>query len=307
MVLQSIDGRDDIGDILDDFLRQRYGQDSYERLDGVGLIPSKRQAVLNKFNDKESGRFAFLLETHACLPSIKLSSVDAIIIHNSEWNPVNDIRALQRIVIDSQHNPIKVFRLFMHQTVEENSMLLAKHSVTIDNSMHYITPSNRDKLLMNGASYLFDELERFHSVTAPVSTVYSSMEISLLQDVVDELMTLLLQNGREMVDGLSICLKVHRNEGDHGKYYLVSDELKTPLEKKWPPDFWSELLEGRNPQWKYVSISNQRNRKRVRYDKSTHSNSYKSDDVVKSRRKVVNDKTYKASAIENEKAASDRG
>ncbi|KAK3042547.1 hypothetical protein RJ639_001541 [Escallonia herrerae] len=57
ILFQSIggSGRDSIGDILDDFLRQRFGPDSYERVDGC-LIPSKKQAALNKFNDKKSGR-----------------------------------------------------------------------------------------------------------------------------------------------------------------------------------------------------------------------------------------------------------
>ncbi|GKC80860.1 hypothetical protein Tco_1131634, partial [Tanacetum coccineum] len=36
-----------IGDILDDFLLQRFGEDSYERIDGVGIVPSKKQAALN--------------------------------------------------------------------------------------------------------------------------------------------------------------------------------------------------------------------------------------------------------------------
>ncbi|KAL9673771.1 hypothetical protein QQ045_030033 [Rhodiola kirilowii] len=309
ILYESIDGRDGIGDILDDFLRQRYGQDSYERVDGGGFIPSKRQGALNKFNDKESGRFVFLLEAHACLPSIKLSSVDAIIIHNSEWNPVNDIRALQRIVIDSQHDPIKVFRLFLPHTVEENAMILAKHNVTLDNSMYNINQSNRDKLLISGASDLFDELERLHHVAAPVSTLISSFEGSLLQDVVQELMKIFLQNERQMSDGLSICLKVQRGGGDHDKYHLVSDELTSPLsEEKWPREFWSKLVEGRNPQWKFVSSSNLRNRKRVRYDESENAHSNKSADVVKRRRKVVNDSTDITSAVANEKlVASDKG
>ncbi|XWS74310.1 hypothetical protein CRYUN_Cryun02cG0203900 [Craigia yunnanensis] len=52
-------GRNLMGDILDDFLRQRFGPDSYERVDG-GVIPSKKQSALNKFNN-ERERFVFLL------------------------------------------------------------------------------------------------------------------------------------------------------------------------------------------------------------------------------------------------------
>uniref|UniRef100_A0A7N0TYD2 Helicase C-terminal domain-containing protein n=1 Tax=Kalanchoe fedtschenkoi TaxID=63787 RepID=A0A7N0TYD2_KALFE len=177
ILYESIDGRDRTGDILEDFLRLKYGENSFEHVDGGRSVPSKKQAALNKFNDKDSGRFIFLLETRACFSSIKLSSVDAVIIHNSDWNPVNDVRALQKIVINSQHDPMNVFRLFLPQTVEENAMILAQHNVTIDT----INQSNRDKLLISGASDLFNELESFHHVAAPASTVISYMESSLVQ------------------------------------------------------------------------------------------------------------------------------
>ncbi|KAK6936069.1 Zinc finger, PHD-finger [Dillenia turbinata] len=114
ILFQSIGGsvKVSIGDILDDFIRQRFGPDSYERVDGVGIVASKRQAALNRFNQKESGRFVFLLENRACLPSIKLSSVDSIIIYGSDLNPVNDLRGIQKIRIDSQFEQIKIFRLY---------------------------------------------------------------------------------------------------------------------------------------------------------------------------------------------------
>lgn len=77
-----------MGDILDDFIRQRFGADSYERVDG-GVIPSKKQSALNKFNN-EKNRFIFLLETRACLSSIRLSEVGTVIIFGSDWSPMND-------------------------------------------------------------------------------------------------------------------------------------------------------------------------------------------------------------------------
>lgn len=108
---QSIGGRDPLGDILEDFIGQRFGPDSYERLDGGFLSSKKKQAALDKFNDKGSGRFVFLLENRACNCSVKLSSVDGIIIFNGDWNPTNDIRALQKVSIGYSAEQIKVFLL----------------------------------------------------------------------------------------------------------------------------------------------------------------------------------------------------
>ncbi|KAL0912146.1 hypothetical protein M5K25_018099 [Dendrobium thyrsiflorum] len=83
-------------DILVDFLRQRFGVDTYERIE-TSMIMAKNVASLKKFNNKESGIFAFPIEKHDCLPSVKLLSVDAIILVNSDWNPLNDLRSLRML------------------------------------------------------------------------------------------------------------------------------------------------------------------------------------------------------------------
>jgi len=89
-----------MGDILDDFVRQRFGYESYERVER-GLLLQKKQTAINMFTDKTKGRFIFLIDSRACGPSIKLSSVDAIIIYSSDWNPMNDLRALQKVSMES--------------------------------------------------------------------------------------------------------------------------------------------------------------------------------------------------------------
>jgi len=47
-----------MGDILDDFVRQRFGYESYERVER-GLLLQKKQTAMNMFNDKTKGRFFF--------------------------------------------------------------------------------------------------------------------------------------------------------------------------------------------------------------------------------------------------------
>lgn len=63
------------GDILDDFVHERFGKDSYARIDSREIARSKKQATLDCFNNKESNKFVFLIESRACLRSIKLASL----------------------------------------------------------------------------------------------------------------------------------------------------------------------------------------------------------------------------------------
>ncbi|KAK7831082.1 helicase protein mom1 [Quercus suber] len=60
-------GRDTIGDILDDFLRQRFGAESYERVE-MGVIRSKKEAAMNMFNNKECGSMSSPLPGELIVP-----------------------------------------------------------------------------------------------------------------------------------------------------------------------------------------------------------------------------------------------
>ncbi|KAK4353286.1 hypothetical protein RND71_028804 [Anisodus tanguticus] len=85
-----------MGDILDDTIYRIFGEDSYTRISG-NVTPGMKKATLNKFNNKGSGKFAILMESRACVPSVKLSEIDIVILFNSDWDPKNDLRSLQKI------------------------------------------------------------------------------------------------------------------------------------------------------------------------------------------------------------------
>ncbi|KAK6163357.1 hypothetical protein DH2020_000221 [Rehmannia glutinosa] len=106
-------GRISTGNILDDFLRQRFGPNTFERVD-AGVSPARRQTAVNGFNKKETGQFILLLENRACSSSIRLSSLDVIVLYDGDWNPANDFRALQKISIDLAVNQIKQIRRDYH-------------------------------------------------------------------------------------------------------------------------------------------------------------------------------------------------
>ncbi|KAK8645588.1 hypothetical protein V6N13_119412 [Hibiscus sabdariffa] len=280
-------GRDLIGDILDDFLRQRFGIDSYERVDN-GVIPSKKQSALNRFN-KEKERFVFLLETRACLPSVKLSAVGTVIIFGSDWSPVNDLRALQKITFDSQFEKIKVFRLYSSFTLEEKLLILSKQEKTIDSNIENMSPSTSHMLLKWGASYLFSELEKFQDISTQDASTLSQQ--SHLKDVIQEFSTILHQTGIDNTSKLSLILQAKQNQGTYRTEMPLFAEQKIQVMIGDPPHtFWTQLLEGKLPRWKYSTSTSQRNRKRVQYfDELQNKPEVESAEVAKRRKKVASD------------------
>ncbi|GLT56802.1 hypothetical protein SLA2020_298190 [Shorea laevis] len=292
ILFQSIggSGRDAIGDILDDFLRQRFGQDSFERIDS-GLVYSKKQSALNKFN-KENDRFVFLLETRACQPSIKLSSVDIVIMFNSDWNPMNDLKALQRIALGSKFEQIMIFRLYSSLTVEEKFLILAKQGKTFDGNAPCINPSTIQRLLMWGASHIFNKLNEFHDATPAFNTTIV-FDQSHLEDVLQEFLIILAPN-REDYDSRKLSLILHAKPQVTYRtdLPLFGEQTIQVINEDQPCMFWTTLLNGKRPPWKYSSSSSQRNRKRTsvhHFDDIQKKHEAGSGEVVKKRKKVGSD------------------
>ncbi|KAM1277260.1 hypothetical protein ACFX13_030385 [Malus domestica] len=284
ILFQSIGGSGkafSLGDVLDDFLRLRYGENSYERVE-CGVLRSKKDAAMNIFNNKESGRFVFLLEARACLPNIKLSSVDTVIIFGSDWIPHNDIKALQKISLDSRFEHIKVFRLYSTCTVEEKVLVCAKQGKILDNNIQNMSSS----MLLWGAPYQLDKLDEFHGCNSPASTRNILSEESLLKDVIQELFSILPQDGENSGScNYSTILRVQQTGGAYSTEVPLLSEMKNEYTGEGQPlSFWTKLLEGKHPQWKYCSGLSQRNRKRVQpFDELP-----KKQEIVKKRGKVVN-------------------
>ncbi|KAH1218978.1 Helicase protein MOM1 [Glycine max] len=289
ILFQSIGGSGRvIGNYLEDLLRPKFGSDSYERID-KSLPPSKKHAAMKKFNDKNNRRFVFLLETCACLPSIKLSSVDSIIIFDSDWNPMNDIRSLQKLTLDSQFELIKIFRLYSSFTVEEKALILSKQCKIFDiNSPNWTI---FHMLLMWGASCLFDELKVFHDGETSSSNVKSLFGQPLLKEAMHEFSSLLSQDG-EHIDSsnCSTLLKVQQNGATYHANSSLLGELKFRVLGEEPTQiFWTKLLEGKQFQWKYLNSSSQRSRKKVyHFDGSVNGPDLVNEGASKKRRKISN-------------------
>ncbi|XP_048234499.1 helicase protein MOM1 isoform X4 [Ricinus communis] len=256
-------GKDKIGDILDDFVRQRFGQDSYERIDGC-VNQKRKQAALNNFNNQKT-RFVFLLESCACLPSIKLSSVDTVIIFGSDWIPANDLRNLRKITLDSQFEQLKVFRLYSSFTVEENVLILAKHDKILDSNVQSISRATTQSLLMRGASYLFRKLDEFQNSSILNTNRSSSFDESSEKDVIRDFLTILSQDAKDNNSStFSVIVKAKLNQGTYVSDPPLPGERKSQVrDEEFPHRFWKKLLEGKQPEWTFTSGLSQRNRKRV--------------------------------------------
>ncbi|XP_020698579.1 uncharacterized protein LOC110111166 isoform X2 [Dendrobium catenatum] len=289
ILFQSLGGSEKVslGDMLDDFLQQRFGVDTYERIE-TGMIMAKKVAALKKFNNKESGRFAFLIEKRACLPSVKLLSVDAIILFNSDWNPLNDLRSLHKITVESQNNFIRVFRFYTSYTVEEKLLMLAKEDIILDSSIESISRSVTHMLLGWGSCYLFQLLDRLHANSSPIGISEPSFEKLCLSDVILEILTLLPgKTETSKPVSCSILMKAPLSGETYSRdSVLLGEKEGISLPDKDLPSFWSGLLEDRHRKWMYTSEHSQRIRRRIQNADGLENQAVESDEVKIKRRKI---------------------
>ncbi|XP_073151865.1 uncharacterized protein [Henckelia pumila] len=287
-----------IGDILDDFLRQRFGENTYERVD-ARVINSRKQAAIYRFNKRETGQFVFLLENRACNSSIKLSSSNLIIIYDSDWNPANDLRALEKISIDSKVEQIKVFRLYSSCTVEEGALVLAKKKINLDTSLASSRSKGRvayDTLLMWGASYLFNKLDEYHAVSSSIDLRSFPGEL-LLNEVIMEFHAI-ISDDCEIFYINPLISKVTLHDGYYKSISRNFGEGKIQLMNGVEPYiFWKNLLERKNPEWKHLKGPCPRNRKRVQFFvEPPRTFGCENGDASKKRKQVVNNKVDPSSA-----------
>ncbi|KAK1402572.1 protein CHROMATIN REMODELING 25 [Heracleum sosnowskyi] len=88
------------------------------RLDGSTSI-SKRQKLVNSFNDKSKDEFAFLLSSKAGGCGLNLIGGNRLILFDPDWNPANDKQAAARVWRDGQKKRVYIYRFLSTGTIEE--------------------------------------------------------------------------------------------------------------------------------------------------------------------------------------------
>eukprot|EP00347_Sterkiella_histriomuscorum_P014308 403361369 len=128
-------------DILQDYLQAKQIQSL--RLDG-STSNSKRQRLIDLFNQEKSPIKVFLLSTKAGGLGINLTSADTIFIYDSDFNPHNDIQALNRAHRIGQKNNVMIYRFACKNSVEERMLEMAKHKLMLDTVMVHGQKKNKD-------------------------------------------------------------------------------------------------------------------------------------------------------------------
>ncbi|XP_037443170.1 uncharacterized protein LOC119311615 isoform X3 [Triticum dicoccoides] len=283
---QSCGGADNpMGDILDDFVHQRFGFESYERVE-CGLNVRKKQGAMSMFNDTTKGRFIFLIDSRACVPSIKLSSVDVIIIYCSDWNPTNDLRVLQKISIESQSECVPIFRLYSSCTVEEKALILAKHDHILDSTAQNITPILSHSLLSWGASFLFSRLEGLKNYACLRKD--SDAEKLFMDKVLLDLKKLSTKDDPSTKMSNAAISQAHLSGPFYSRDSLVVGEREgISVPDSDLPKFWVNLLDQKSPRWQYITEQAQRSRRKIQNMEEGKIPADEADEASTKRRKIA--------------------
>ncbi|XP_073308403.1 protein CHROMATIN REMODELING 25-like isoform X3 [Primulina huaijiensis] len=88
------------------------------RLDGSTSI-SKRQKLVNCFNDPSKDEFVFLLSSKAGGCGLNLIGGNRLVLFDPDWNPANDKQAAARVWRDGQKKRVYIYRFLSAGTIEE--------------------------------------------------------------------------------------------------------------------------------------------------------------------------------------------
>lgn len=88
------------------------------RLDGTMQI-TKRQKLVDRFNNPDGKEFIFLLSSKAGGCGINLIGANRLILFDPDWNPASDQQALARVWRDGQKKECFVYRFILTGSVEE--------------------------------------------------------------------------------------------------------------------------------------------------------------------------------------------
>lgn len=117
-------------DILEDYCIWRGHQ--YCRLDG-STSHTDRTDRIAAFNAPGSEKFVFMLSTKAGGLGINLMTANIVIIYDSDWNPQNDLQAMDRAHRIGQTKQVIVYRIIAENTIDEKIIERAEMKKRLDN------------------------------------------------------------------------------------------------------------------------------------------------------------------------------
>jgi len=131
-------------DILEkDFLKQ-YPEIKYLRLDSQ-VEPGNRVDLARKFNEDQTIPL-MLLTTKVGGYGLTLTGADTVIFYDHDWNPMNDLQAMDRTHRIGQTRTVNVYRLILLGTIEERVMNIQKFKQNLAKSLIENEKTTTDKL-----------------------------------------------------------------------------------------------------------------------------------------------------------------
>lgn len=115
-------------DILEDYCGKTAFK--YVRLDGQSALADRRDIVAEWQTNEEL--FIFLLSTRAGGVGLNLTAADTVIFFDSDWNPTQDLQAMDRAHRLGQERPVTVYRLISRGTIEERMLIRAQQKSRIN-------------------------------------------------------------------------------------------------------------------------------------------------------------------------------
>lgn len=100
------------------------------RLDGTMKV-SKRQKLVDRFNDPEGTEFVFLLSSKAGGCGLNLIGANRLVLFDPDWNPAADQQALARVWRDGQKKDCFVYRFIATGTIEEKIFQRQSHKQSL--------------------------------------------------------------------------------------------------------------------------------------------------------------------------------
>lgn len=115
-------------DMFDKLCRHRgYGS---LRLDGTMNV-TKRQKLVDKFNNPDGAEFVFLLSSKAGGCGLNLIGANRLVLFDPDWNPAADQQALARVWRDGQKKDCFVYRFIATGTIEEKIFQRQSHKQSL--------------------------------------------------------------------------------------------------------------------------------------------------------------------------------
>lgn len=142
--------RDMLDIVENDLLKKNMPSVTYMRMDGT-TDPRYRQKIVSKFNSDPSID-VLLLTTKVGGLGLNLTGADTVIFVEHDWNPMNDLQAMDRAHRIGQKKVVNVYRLITKDTLEEKIMGLQKFKLNIANTV--VNQQNAGLSSMNSGQLL---------------------------------------------------------------------------------------------------------------------------------------------------------